>query len=140
MRYNGGVLGGAWIPMFFADLGNGVFDGAWLVQNFEMLNPSRNFFRKYYDLYARADTEAERFLEFETWWGGFFLLNEAEIRWIVSELFVGNKLVKNEASLEPGPPYRHQEHPVADRGVHQLGRQHHAAATGAELDSRHLCR
>jgi hypothetical protein len=28
MRYNGGVLGGAWIPMLLADLGNGVFDGA----------------------------------------------------------------------------------------------------------------
>jgi pimeloyl-ACP methyl ester carboxylesterase len=104
MRYNGGVLGGAWIPMLLADLGNGVFDGAHLVQNFEMLNPSRSFFRKYYDLYAKADTEADRFVEFETWWGGFFLLNEAEIRWIVSELFVGNKLVKNQAQLEPGRP------------------------------------
>ncbi len=104
MRYNGGVLGGAWIPMFLADLGNGVFDGAHLVQNFEMLNPARNFFRKYYDLYADADRGADRFLEFETWWGGFFLLNEAEIRWIVSELFVGNKLVKNQAQLEPGRP------------------------------------
>lgn len=104
MRYNGGVLGGAWIPMFLADLGNGVFDGAHLVQNFELLNPGRNFFRKYYDLYARADSEGERFLEFEKWWGGFFLLNEAEIRWIVSELFVGNKLVRNQAQLEPGRP------------------------------------
>lgn len=104
MRYNGGVLGGAWIPMLLADLGNGVFDGAHLVQNFELLNPARSFFRKYYDLFAHADTDADRFLEFETWWGGFFLLNEAEIRWIVSELFVGNKLVRNQAQLEPGRP------------------------------------
>ncbi|MEO0823130.1 MAG: DUF3141 domain-containing protein, partial [Pseudomonadota bacterium] len=102
MRYNGGVLGGAWMPMFFADLGHGVFDGAHLVMNFELLNPSRNFFRKYYDLYAKAETERERFLEFEKWWGGFFLLNEAEIRWIVEQLFVGNRLVRNEARLEPG--------------------------------------
>ncbi len=102
MRYNAGVLGGTWVPMFFSDLGHGVFDGAHLVMNFEMLNPSRNYFRKYYDLYARADTERARFLEFEKWWGGFFLLNEAEIRWIVEQLFVGNRLAKNEARLETG--------------------------------------
>ncbi len=102
MRYNAGVLGGAWLPMFISDLGHGVFDGAHLVMNFEMLNPGRNYFRKYYDVFARADTERERFLEFEKWWGGLFLLNEAEIRWIVGELFVGNRLAKNEARLEPG--------------------------------------
>ncbi|MEM9550272.1 MAG: DUF3141 domain-containing protein [Pseudomonadota bacterium] len=102
MRYNGGVMGGAIHPMFQADLGNGVFDGANIVANFEQLNPSRNYFGKYYDLYARVDSEQERFLDFERWWGGFFLLNEAEMRWIVQQLFVGNRLVKNEAQLEPG--------------------------------------
>ena len=102
MRYNGGVLGGTWLPMLFSDLGGGVFDGAHLVQNFELLNPSRNFFRKYYDLYADIDRGVGRFLEFEQWWGGHFLMNEAEIRWIVENLFVGNKLVRNEAHLEPG--------------------------------------
>ena len=102
MRYNAGVLGGTWQPMLWSDLGAGVFDGAHLVMNFEQLNPSRNFFRKYYDLYAKVDTERQRFLEFERWWGGFFLLNEAEIRWIVEQLFVGNRLVHNEARLEPG--------------------------------------
>jgi len=102
MRYNAGILGGTWNAMFYSDLGHGVFDGADIVQNFELLNPSRNYFGKYYDLYARADTEAERFLEFERWWGGYFLLNEAEMKWIVEQLFVGNRLAKNEAQLEPG--------------------------------------
>jgi pimeloyl-ACP methyl ester carboxylesterase len=102
MRYNGGILGGTWEAMFWADVGGGVFDGAHLVMNFEMLNPSRSFFAKYYYLYAKVDTERDRFLEFETWWGGFFLLNEAEIHWIVEQLFVGNRLAKNEARLEPG--------------------------------------
>ncbi|MDJ0893546.1 MAG: DUF3141 domain-containing protein [Alphaproteobacteria bacterium] len=102
MRYNGGMLGGTWQTMFWSDLGHGIFDGAHLVMNFEMLNPSRSFFRKYYDLYSKADTERARFLEFETWWGGFFLMNEAEIRWIVENLFIGNRLTKNEARLEPG--------------------------------------
>ncbi|MEM1312971.1 MAG: DUF3141 domain-containing protein [Pseudomonadota bacterium] len=104
MRYNGGVLGGAWQPMFWSDLGGGVFDGAHLVMNFEQLNPSRNYFKKYYDLYATVDDGRRRFLEFERWWGGFFLLNEPEIRWIVEQLFVGNMLVKNVAQLETGTP------------------------------------
>ncbi|MHA3915387.1 DUF3141 domain-containing protein [Halovulum sp. GXIMD14793] len=104
MRYNAGVTGGTWIPMALSDIGGGIFDGAHLVQNFEMLNPGRTLFRKYTDLFRDADTAADRFLEFERWWGGFFLLNEAEIRWIVEQLFVGNRLVKNEARLEPGRP------------------------------------
>ena len=104
MRYNGGVLGGAWLPMLFSDLGGGVFDGANLVMNFEMLNPGRTYFRKYYDLFEDPIAARARFLDFERWWGGFFLLNEAEIRWIVEQLFVGNRLTKNMAQLEPGRP------------------------------------
>jgi pimeloyl-ACP methyl ester carboxylesterase/tellurite resistance protein len=104
MRYNGGVLGGTWIPMLMSDLGGGIFDGAALVQNFEMLNPGRTLFRKYTDLYRDIDKGDETFLEFEKWWGGFFLMTEAEIRWIVEQLFVGNRLVKNEARIEPGRP------------------------------------
>ena len=104
MRYNAGILGGTWQPMFWSDIGGGVFDGANLVMNFEQLNPSRNHFRKYYDLFTDVDQGRQRFLDFERWWGGYFLLNEPEIRWIVSELFVGNRLVKNLAQLEPGRP------------------------------------
>ncbi|MBK1635753.1 DUF3141 domain-containing protein [Rhodovulum adriaticum] len=104
MRYNAGVLGGTWQPMMWADLGGGVFDGANLVMNFEMLNPGRTMFRKYADMMASIDDPGARarFLEFERWWGGFFMLNEAEIRWIVEQLFVGNRLTKNTAMLEPG--------------------------------------
>jgi hypothetical protein len=104
MRYNGGMLGGTWQPMFWSDLGNGKFDGANLVMNFEQLNPSRNYFGKYFDLYRDPEAGRQRFIDFERWWGGFFLLNEAEIRWIVEKLFVGNRLVKNTAQLEPGVP------------------------------------
>ena len=104
MRYNAGVLGGTWIPMMLADMGGGIFDGAHLVQNFELLNPGRTLYRKYTDLFRDIDKGDEAFLDFETWWGGFFLLNEAEIRWIVEQLFVGNRLVKNEARIEPGRP------------------------------------
>src|SRR5467141_4997041 len=34
MRYSGGLLGGSWLTAFTSDLGNGKFDGAWMVQNF----------------------------------------------------------------------------------------------------------
>lgn len=102
MRYNAGMLGGQIMPMFWSDYGDGIFDGAWLVLNFEMLNPGRTWFRKYYDLFEKVDTERGRFLEFEKWWSGFFLLNEPEITWIVRELFIGNKLARNEARLEHG--------------------------------------
>jgi len=92
MRYAGGLLGGAWLASFSADVGNGVFDGAHLVQNFENLNPANTFWNKYYNLFANVDKEAPRFLDFERWWGGFYLLNREEIEWITQNLFVGNRL------------------------------------------------
>ncbi len=104
MRYNGGTLGGVVSAMMTADAGGGLFDGANLVLNFEMLNPGRTWFRKYYDLYDNIDRGEARFLEFEKWWGGFFLLTGDEIRWILENLFIGNRLSKNEARLETGRP------------------------------------
>ncbi|SPR99642.1 DUF3141 domain-containing protein [Cupriavidus taiwanensis] len=92
MRYSGGLLGGTWLASLTADLGNGKFDGAWLVQNFENLNPANSWWDKYYNLYRKADTEPPRFLEFERWWGGYYLMNREEIEWITRNLFVGNKL------------------------------------------------
>jgi pimeloyl-ACP methyl ester carboxylesterase len=92
MRYSGGLLGGTWIASLVSDLGNGVFDGAHLVQNFEKLNPANTFWDKYYHLFANVDTEQPRFLEFERWWGGFYLMNRDEIEWITRNLFVGNQL------------------------------------------------
>ena len=102
MRYAGGLLGGTWLSLFAADMGAGKFDGANLVLNFENLNPANTLWEKWYHLYANIDTEPERFLEFERWWGGFYLFNEEEIRWIVNNLFVGNKLASGEARLGPG--------------------------------------
>ena len=92
MRYAGGLLGGTWLASLTSDLGAGKFDGAWLVQNFENLNPANTFWDKYYKVFANVDSEAPRFLEFERWWGGYYLLNREEIEWITQNLFVGNKL------------------------------------------------
>ena len=92
MRYTGGLLGGSWMTAFAGDLGLGKFDGAWLVQNFENLNPSNTLWSKQYNLYSDIDKEAPRYLGFERWWGGHVNLNAGEIQFIVDELFVGNKL------------------------------------------------
>ncbi len=92
MRYSGGLNGGVVPALFSSDLGNGVFDGSALVTNFESLSPGNTWWKKYYNVYAKVDTEGPRFLEFERWWSGFFFMNEAEIRWIVEDLFIGNKL------------------------------------------------
>jgi hypothetical protein len=102
MRYMGGLVGGALPALVSSDLNDGRFDGAHLVQNFENLNPGANWWRKYYDLYAKVDTEAPRYLEFERWWSGFYFMTEAEIRWIVETLFIGNKLVQGTAVGDDG--------------------------------------
>jgi pimeloyl-ACP methyl ester carboxylesterase len=104
MRYNGGLLGGALPALLLSDLGGGEFDGANLVTNFEQLNPGRNYFGKYYDLFAAPEKARASFLEFEKWWGGFHFMNEQEIHWIVENLFIGNKLARHEANIEPGRP------------------------------------
>jgi pimeloyl-ACP methyl ester carboxylesterase len=92
MRYTGGLLGGSWLTALMGDLGGGKFDGAWLVSNFENLNPSNTLWTKQYNLYSKIDTEPPRYLEFEQWWGGHVLLNAEEMQFIVDELFIGNKL------------------------------------------------
>jgi hypothetical protein len=92
LRYLGGVLGGTWMTALTGDLGNGIFDGAHLVANFESLNPANTYFTKPYNVYSKVDTEAQRFLEFETWWGSPVLLNAEEMQWITDNLFVGNRL------------------------------------------------
>jgi pimeloyl-ACP methyl ester carboxylesterase len=102
IRYKGGMLGGIWTSSLYADLGNGFFDGANLVKNFEDLNPANTWWKKKYNLYANIDTERDRFLHFEKWWNGFFFLSAEEIRFITRDLFVGNKLEAGEVSFENG--------------------------------------
>lgn len=92
MRYAGGLLGGAWATRLASDLGNGRFDGAWLVSNFEGLNPANTYWNKYYNLFSNIDSEVPRFLDFERWWGSPTLLNREEIEAIVDDLFIGNRL------------------------------------------------
>ncbi|MEP9349129.1 DUF3141 domain-containing protein [Xanthobacter sp. KR7-225] len=102
MRYAGGLFGGSWLTALSSDLGNGKFDGANLISNFDTLNPGNTFFNKLYKLYESIDTESERFLGFEKWWGDFILLNGEEIQYLVDEHFIGNKLTRNETATANG--------------------------------------
>ncbi|WP_025035480.1 DUF3141 domain-containing protein [Bradyrhizobium sp. DOA9] len=102
MRYSGGLLGGSWLTALTSDLGAGKFDGAWLVQNFENQNPSNTLWTKQYNVYSKVDTEADRYLEFERWWGGHVNLNAEEIQFIVDELFVGNNLAAGNIEMSDG--------------------------------------
>ena len=102
MRYSGGLYGGSWLTALTGDLGAGIFDGAYLVENFENMNPSNTLWSKQYNLYANIDTEGPRYLGFEKWWGGHVLLNAEEMQWIVDNLFVGNKLATAEIVTSDG--------------------------------------
>src|SRR3954465_14047091 len=102
MRYSGGLLGGSWLTALTSDLGAGKFDGAWLVKNFEGQNPSNTLWSKQYNVYSKVDTEADRYLEFERWWGGHVNLNAEEIQFIVDELFIGNNLAAGRIETSDG--------------------------------------
>lgn len=102
MRYTGGLLGGSWLTALAGDLGAGIFDGAALVQNFENQNPANTLWSKQYNLWSKIDTEPERYLDFEKWWGGHVTLNAEEMQWIVDELFVGNHLAAGDIRTPDG--------------------------------------
>lgn len=102
MRYRGGLIGGIWLTSMLSDLGNGKFDGAHLVMNFEDLNPANTYWTKQYNVWANVDNEAERYLNFERWWNAYFTMTAEEIHFIVRNLFVGNRLERGEIELDEG--------------------------------------
>lgn len=91
MRYLGGMLGGSWLARLTSDLGNGIFDGAWLIANFDAGNPSNTLWGKQYSVWANPEQEEKRYLQFEKWWGDFILLRGEELQYMVDNLFIGNK-------------------------------------------------
>ena len=105
MRYSGGLLGGSWLTAMTSDLGNGKFDGTGLILNFDVLNPANWLWGKQYDVYADIDTGAERFLKFEKWWGDFIELNGDELQYLVDNLFIGDKLTRNQLQSHDGTTF-----------------------------------
>jgi pimeloyl-ACP methyl ester carboxylesterase len=91
MRYTGGLLGGTWMARLISDLGGGIFDGAWLISNFDSLNPANTYWTKSYNVWSQPEKEQDRYLGFEKWWGAFVRLRGEELQYMVDNLFVGNK-------------------------------------------------
>ncbi len=104
MRYLGGLLGGSWLTALASDLGHGRFDGADLILNFDALGPANFLWDKQHDLYTHVDDGADRYLNFERWWGDFILLNRQEIQYLVDNLFIGDKLTRGELVANHGRP------------------------------------
>jgi hypothetical protein len=102
MRLAGGFSGGTWLAHFLGDLGDGRFDGAWLAQNFENLNPANSLWEKNYTVFANPEGERERFLEFERWWTGFYFLSREEMVAVVENLFIGDRLEQGKLRICEG--------------------------------------
>jgi pimeloyl-ACP methyl ester carboxylesterase len=102
MRYSGGLLGGSWIARMISDLGGGIFDGAWLISNFDSLNPANTFWTKPYNVWSQPEKEQDRYLGFEKWWGAFVRLRGEELQYMVDNLFVGNKFSTGQIVTKDG--------------------------------------
>ena len=122
MRYLGGLFGGTWLTELSGDLGarnlrrrasGGEFRIAY--------NPANTYWTKPYNVYSKVDTEPERFLDFDFWWGNPVLLNAGEMQWIADNLFVGNQLSSGQDSHVAGRARRFAQHQVANRRVLLLG-------------------
>ena len=102
MRYSGGLLGGSWLTALTSDLGRGRFDGTGLILNFDLLNPANWLWGKQYEVYSQIDSDAVRYLAFEKWWGDFIDLNGEELQFLVDNLFIGDKLTRNQLKSSDG--------------------------------------
>ena len=102
MRYAGGLLGGSWLTAMASDLGDGKIDGTDLILNFDILNPANWLWGKQYEVYTHVDTDAARYLKFEKWWGDFIQLNGDELQFLVDNLFIGDKLTRNQIKSRDG--------------------------------------
>jgi len=105
MRYSGGLLGGSWLTAMASDLGKGKIDGTALIQNFDILNPASWLWGKQYEVYTHVDTDAQRYLKFEKWWGDFIQLNGDELQFLVDNLFIGDKLTRNQLRSRNGTTF-----------------------------------
>ena len=105
MRYSGGLLGGSWLTAMTSDLGNGKIDGTGLILNFDSLGPVNWLWGKQYGIYTNVDTGGKRFLEFEKWWGDFIQLGGDELQYLVDNLFIGDKLTRNQLQSRDGTTF-----------------------------------
>lgn len=92
MRLKPAILGGQWLASYLSDLNQNLFDPANLVFQFEILNWSNTFWGKHYKLFANADTESDRYINFDKWWSALYQLSGKEISWIIEKHFLKDDL------------------------------------------------
>ena len=97
--------GGSWLTAMASDLGKGKIDGTALILNFDILNPANWLWGKQYEVYTHVDTDAARYLKFEKWWGDFIQLNGDELQFLVDNLFIGDKLTRNQLKSGNGTTF-----------------------------------
>ena len=138
MRYLGGTLGGTWMTALAGDLGNGIFDGANLVANFESLNPANTYWEKAYGAlfqgrHGRAALPRLRDLVGQP--------GPAQCRRDAVDRRQSLRRQQAHVGRDPhlqGHARRPAQHPFAHHRAVLMGRQHHAAAAGAGLGHRSL--
>ena len=138
MRYAGGMLGGTWLSSLAADLGDGKFDGAYLVRELrepesrqhvlgQVLPPVRERRHRAAAL-PRVRALVGRLLPDEP--RGDRVDHAQSLR--RQQAVVGRRQGGGRQGVRPA---RHQG---ADHPVRVDGRQHHAAAAGVQLGRRRL--
>ena len=132
------MLGGTWLTALAGDMGNGIFDGANLVANFESLNPANTYWGKAYNVYSKVDTEAAALPRLRD------LVGQPGAAQCRRDAVDRRQPVRRQQAHRGRDPHvrrrarRPAQHQVADHRVLLVGRQHHAAAAGAGLDHRPL--
>ena len=101
LRFGGAAVGGAWVAAFLSDvLGGKIFDGANLSLNFDALHSEENFFLgRWLRTLLGIDTQKENFIAMEQWMTNYCQMSRGSILWIIQNLFIGNRLERNEIEL-----------------------------------------
>ena len=138
MRYSGGLLGGTWMASLAGDLGARQVRRRVPRQQLREPRTRRTPTGTSSTTSTRRSTpSASASSSSRSWWGGHFLMNSEEMEWIIAEPLRRQQAVGRRGRVvRRQAPRRHPQHPLADHRVRLVGRQHHAAAAGAQLDPR----
>ena len=137
MRYSGGLLGGTWLAVAGRRPGRMASSTAPPGEQLREPEPGQHLLgQAVRPVRQRRHRSASASWSSRSWWGGHFLLNKDEMEWIVAEPVRRQQAVARRRSSVDGSSARPAQHHLADHRVRLLGRQHHAAAAGAELDRR----
>ena len=101
-RYRTAIMGGSWVVSLLSDLGNGYFDGAYLVSGYEGVDPGKTYFKKPYKLFLNADKNHGDYLRFARYWNSYYMMTEEEVGFMVGRLFIENSLEKGQLHFEDG--------------------------------------